>query len=343
MAPRRAAARTGRNDERSRISPAGGKVLDVAYFPSSERSWRTRKCRRLPNITSRRTSNDQLSPITSTAALIGQPERGPGVRLPCYRWYLQLAITWTRVRLLSTATILEDADVRHHLPHVDLARRLRRRARPESRGPPRQTGQGAPRLAPRRRARQRGRRDGDRLADAPAWRLPHGTQHVRANPGRVEGGLARVVGARAALPRAGVRAHPSFARAGRDGGRHDLPLRHRGLRRRLRTGARDGRRRRGGHRGRRLDGAAGAHRRGHRRADARRRAGPARVRRANLRRRGVLRTGARRGAAFAAGHAHPLPPGWVSHQTGPGLKRPWMGHRRVPAKPFTPFDSGRRL
>ena len=45
-------------------------------IPSSELSSRTRKCRRLPNMTSRRTSSDQRSPITSTAALMGQPERG---------------------------------------------------------------------------------------------------------------------------------------------------------------------------------------------------------------------------------------------------------------------------
>jgi dihydrofolate reductase len=37
--------------------------------------------------------------------------------------------------------------------------------------------------------------------------------------------------------------------------------------------------------------------------------GPARVRRADLRRRRISRVGAHRGAAFAAGHAHPLPPG----------------------------------
>ncbi len=40
-----------------------------------------------------------------------------------------------------------------------------------------------------------------------------GRKHVRADPRRVGRGLARVVGARAALPRAGVRAHPSRSRA----------------------------------------------------------------------------------------------------------------------------------
>jgi hypothetical protein len=51
-----------------------------------------------------------------------------------------------------------------------------------------------------------------------------------------------MVGLRTALPRAGLRAHSPRPRADRDGGRHELPLRHRGLRRRLRAGARDGRR-----------------------------------------------------------------------------------------------------
>ena len=44
-------------------------------------------------------------------------------------------------------------------------------------------------------------------------------------------------------------------------------------------------------------------------AHARHRPGPARIRRADLRRRRIFGLGARRGAAFAAGHAHPLPPG----------------------------------
>ena len=77
--------------------------------------------------------------------------------------------------------------------------------------------------------------DSDRVAHAPARRLRHGPQHVRADPRRVGRGLARLVGRRAAVPRAGVRAHPSRPRADRDGGRDDLPLRHRGLRRRLRA------------------------------------------------------------------------------------------------------------
>ena len=70
----------------------------------------------------------------------------------------------------------------------------------------------------------------------------------------------------------------------------------------------DGGRQRRGHRRRRVDRPAGADRRRHRRADARHRARPARVGRADLRRRRVLRDGAGRGAALAAGHAHPLPP-----------------------------------
>ena len=78
--------------------------------------------------------------------------------------------------------------------------------------------------------------DRGRLADAPRG-ARHGPQHVRADPRRVGGGLARLIGARAAVPRTGVRAHPSCPRADRDGRRDDLPLRHRRLRRRLRTGA----------------------------------------------------------------------------------------------------------
>ncbi len=50
------------------------------------------------------------------------------------------------------------------------------------------------------------------------------------------------------------------------------------------------------------------YRRGRRRAHARHRPGFARVRRADLRRRRVPRHGAGRGAAFAAGHAHPVSP-----------------------------------
>ena len=46
-----------------------------------------------------------------------------------------------------------------------------------------------------------------------------------------------------------------------------------------------------------------------RRAHARHRPRPARVRRADVRRRRVLRVRAGRGAPLAAGHAHPLPPG----------------------------------
>src|SRR5438105_4322859 len=89
-------------------------------------------------------------------------------------------------RHLQIANYLrEDADAGHDLPHVDLARRFRRWARPESRVSTRQAWARAPWLASRRRARQRRRRDGDRLAHAPARRVRHGAEHVRADPRRV--------------------------------------------------------------------------------------------------------------------------------------------------------------
>src|SRR3954454_20800182 len=143
-----------------------------------------------------------------------------------------------RCRHLQLAHHLRtDSDARHHLPHVDLARRFRRWARPEPGGSAREAWARAPSLASRRRARQRRRRDGGRLAHAPARRVRHGAQYVRADPRRVGRGLARLVGSRAALPRAGVCADPSRSRADRNGRRDRLLLRHRGLRRRLRTSA----------------------------------------------------------------------------------------------------------
>src|SRR3954464_5600753 len=48
-------------------------------------------------------------------------------------------------------------------------------------------------------------------------------------------GFAGLGGARPPVPRAGFRAHPSRPRADRDGGWDDVPLRHRGLRGRLRA------------------------------------------------------------------------------------------------------------
>ena len=56
-----------------------------------------------------------------------------------------------------------------------------------------------------------------------------------------------------AVPRAGVRADPPSARAARDGGRHDLPLRHRRHPRGAGARARRGRRQRRPHRRRRRD------------------------------------------------------------------------------------------
>src|SRR4051794_20641918 len=89
------------------------------------------------------------------------------------------------VARLKTATTWEDADVGHHLPHVDLARRLRRRAGPEPGESAGEARQGVTYLAPRRRARKRRRHDRGRLAHETAWGLHHGPQHVRADPRRV--------------------------------------------------------------------------------------------------------------------------------------------------------------
>src|SRR6187200_829987 len=74
------------------------------------------------------------------------------------------------------------ADARYHLPHVDLARWLCRRARSGTRGPPGEARSGGSWLAPRRRAGERGRCDGGRVADAAARGLRDGSQHVRADP-----------------------------------------------------------------------------------------------------------------------------------------------------------------
>src|SRR3954470_7864894 len=136
------------------------------------------------------------------------------------------------------------------------------------------------------------------------------------------GGRAGGGGPGPAVPRTSVRADPSRARADRDGGRDDLPLRHRRLRRRLRTGTRDGRRRRRGHRRRRLHRSAGARRRDRRRAHPRHRPGPARLRRADLRRRRTFSVGTHRGAALAAGHAHPLPPGKLKPGSDTSTRHP---------------------
>ena len=48
----------------------------LVAMPSSEPAISSRKWRRLPNMMSRSTSVAQGSPSTSTAALIGHPERG---------------------------------------------------------------------------------------------------------------------------------------------------------------------------------------------------------------------------------------------------------------------------
>ena len=95
----------------------------------------------------------------------------------------------------------------NHLPHVHLARRLRRGPRPEPREPARHRRSRPPPLASRR-ADQRGRRPRARRAHATPRRLRHGPQHVRADSRLVGRGLARMVGRGAAVPRPGVRPHP---------------------------------------------------------------------------------------------------------------------------------------
>src|SRR4051812_48877600 len=107
------------------------------------------------------------------------------------------------------ATTQEVRGAGHHLPHVDLAGRLRRRAGPEPRGPTGQAGAGAARLAHRRPASQRCRQGRERVAHAPAGRVCDGAEHVRPDSRGLGWGMDRVVGPRTAVSRAGVRADPS--------------------------------------------------------------------------------------------------------------------------------------
>ena len=121
--------------------------------------------------------------------------------------------------------------------------------RPELARDPRPGG----RRGQRRLRRHRGERGRDRRGrDGPA--------HVQRRQRPLGAGPAgaRLVGRRPAVPRAGLRAHPPRAGAAADGGRDDLPLRHRRHRVRGRAGARGGgregrarRRRRHGRRSRR--------------------------------------------------------------------------------------------
>ena len=167
--------------------------------------------------------------------------------------------------------------------HGDLPRRLRGRAEPEPRAARsgRASTSGSPAgcsrspRTPRRSSAGRGR-----------GRLHHGPQHVRPGPRRLGPGLEGLVGRRAAVPRAGVRAHPPRARAAGDGGRDDVPLRHGRDRGGAGAGARGRRRPRRVDRGRRRDGPAVPGGRPRRRAAAARRAGRARPRRAAARGRG---------------------------------------------------------
>ncbi len=78
-------------------------------------------------------------------------------------------------------------------PRASVRHRRRRAHRMDVRD--RSAGPGGRQATPRRPAREHGR-------------THHGQEHVRAGPRCVGPGLDRVVGARAALPRTGVRAHP---------------------------------------------------------------------------------------------------------------------------------------
>ncbi|CAA9549138.1 MAG: Dihydrofolate reductase homolog, partial [uncultured Thermoleophilia bacterium] len=124
-----------------------------------------------------------------------------------------------------------------HLPDLDVTRRLRGRTEPES-GEPDWRGRDAPaRMGARHRelappARVGGRRAKRRLrrgrpGDEKRGRLRHGPADVRRRRGAVGRDVAGVVGRGAALPRAGLRAHPPRARAADHGGRHDVHVRHR--------------------------------------------------------------------------------------------------------------------
>ncbi|HSS24183.1 MAG TPA: hypothetical protein VLL82_07230 [Mycobacterium sp.] len=72
-------------------------------------------------MTSRRTSTDQQSPVTSTAALIALPAVGLTSAHPGYR-HLRFAVTCygphDRLQVVITQEVLGAG---HHLPHVDLA------------------------------------------------------------------------------------------------------------------------------------------------------------------------------------------------------------------------------
>ena len=202
-------------------------------------------------------------------------------------------------------------------PDHDLARRLRRRAEPEPRGPARRGRRAPARVGVRDRAGARstagGRRAQRRLrrrrrGDRRRRRLHHGPQDVRRRcRARGTTSWTRLVGRGPAVPRAGLRPHPPRARAARDGGRHDLPLRHRRDRGRARAGPRGG-----GRPGRRRSPAARA------RCASTSRAGlldelvparrPGRARRGRAAARGRRRPAARagRGRRLAGGHARPL-------------------------------------
>src|SRR3954447_22442388 len=89
---------------------------------------------------------------------------------------------------------------RNHLSYVYFPRRLCRRTGPEPRAPSWPSRYGAAPLAYRRAAARR-RRARTRPAVAPARCLRDGTQYVRANSRSVAGGLAGLVGRRAAVSR----------------------------------------------------------------------------------------------------------------------------------------------
>ena len=74
--------------------------------------------------------------------------------------------------------------------------------------------------------------------DRRAYHGRGGCSAAAPGPGSTDPKARRLVGRRPAVPSPGVRAHPSRARAVDQGGRHDLPLRHRRDRGGARAGAR---------------------------------------------------------------------------------------------------------
>src|SRR5215207_1584218 len=80
-------------------------------MPSSDSVRSRRKCRRSPNMTSRSTIRLQRSPRTSTAALIGQPERGSSVMGPLLKSDCILQLLHASLRVIANCnSYFEETD-----------------------------------------------------------------------------------------------------------------------------------------------------------------------------------------------------------------------------------------